>query len=135
MNDNVFVDTNIILYGYSNSDKLKQEIVFNLFNNKHCFISTQVLQECSNIFFKKFNIQEVTILSSIKKLAEDFNVVVNDENTIITAIQLKSKYNYSFYDSLIIAAALQSKCNILYTEDLHHNQTIEDTLTIINPFK
>lgn len=135
MKDNVFIDTNILLYGYSDADRQKQEIVFRFLNENNCFISTQVLQECSNIFFKKFNIEKEIILQSVNKLSEDFNVVINNENSIITAIELKSKYHYSFYDSLIIAAALQSRCTILFSEDMHHNQIIEKTLTIINPFK
>ncbi len=44
------------------------------------------------------------------------------------------KYQYSYYDSLIIAAALDSNCTILYSEDLKHNHIIENTLTILNPF-
>ena len=44
------------------------------------------------------------------------------------------RYKFSFYDSIIIAAALDAKCSILYTEDLQHKQIIEKTLTIINPF-
>ena len=44
------------------------------------------------------------------------------------------KYNYSFYDSLIIAAAIESGCSILYSEDMQHNQLIEEKLKIVNPF-
>ena len=44
------------------------------------------------------------------------------------------RWGYSHYDSLIIAAALQADCEILYSEDLHHRQKIRD-LTIIDPFR
>jgi len=44
-----------------------------------------------------------------------------------------NKWQFSFYDSLIIAAALQAKCNVLYSEDLQHNQKVH-SLTILNPF-
>jgi predicted nucleic acid-binding protein len=46
---------------------------------------------------------------------------------------VKERYRFSFYDSLIIAAALEAGCNTLYSEDLQHNQKVE-WLTIINPF-
>ncbi|MEP7268320.1 MAG: VapC toxin family PIN domain ribonuclease, partial [Saprospiraceae bacterium] len=52
---------------------------------------------------------------------------------IESGIKIKSKFNYSFYDSLIIAAAISLHCNILYSEDMHHSQKIQG-LTIINPF-
>ena len=51
------------------------------------------------------------------------------------ALVIASKHKYSFYDSLVIAAALEKKCDILYSEDLQHNQKIEGTLVIVNPFK
>ncbi|WP_411728328.1 PIN domain-containing protein [Methyloglobulus sp.] len=48
-------------------------------------------------------------------------------------LDLQSRFGFSFYDSLIVAAALESDCTRLYTEDLQHGQKIEG-LTIENPF-
>ena len=44
------------------------------------------------------------------------------------------KYGFSFWDSMIVAAALDNHCSILYSEDLHHEQIIEGKLQIVNPF-
>ena len=49
------------------------------------------------------------------------------------ALLIKDRWKYSFYDSLIIAAALKANCTILYSEDLQHGQIIDD-LKIVNPF-
>ena len=49
------------------------------------------------------------------------------------AVSLQGRYGYSFYDSLIIAAALEVGCTRLYSEDLQHDQRIHG-LTIVNPF-
>lgn len=49
------------------------------------------------------------------------------------ALAIHNKTKYGFYDSLIIAAALESECTILYSEDLQNNQKINN-LEIINPF-
>jgi len=49
-------------------------------------------------------------------------------------IKVKEKYRYSYYDSVIIASALQNNCTVLYSEEMNHNQVIENSLTIINPF-
>jgi predicted nucleic acid-binding protein len=53
--------------------------------------------------------------------------------THVAAIAIARTHGFSFYDSLIVAAALQAKCSILYTEDLQHGRKI-DQLTITNPF-
>jgi predicted nucleic acid-binding protein len=96
-------------------------------------ISTQVLSEFTNVCYKK-NLLESGISLYIKQLSENFNVCLIYKATILKAIQIKETYNYSYYDSLIIASALQANCQILYTEDMQHNQLIENSLTIINPF-
>jgi len=49
------------------------------------------------------------------------------------ALEIKPRYGYSFYDSLIIAAALTAGCRRVYSEDLQHGQRIGQ-LTIVNPF-
>ena len=53
---------------------------------------------------------------------------------VIAALDLQAETLYSFYDSLVIAAALQAGAAVLYTEDLQHNQLIAGTLRIVNPF-
>ena len=50
-------------------------------------------------------------------------------------LKIKDKYKLQFYDSLIIATALENNCSVLYSEDMQHGFEIENTLTIINPFK
>ena len=49
-------------------------------------------------------------------------------------MKIAEKYRYSYYDSVIIAAALESSCTLLYSEDMQHQQIIEGKLQIINPF-
>ncbi len=55
-------------------------------------------------------------------------------DTVKKYLSLKKKYLYSYWDSLILASSLESKCNIVYSEDMQHRQVIEQTLTIMNPF-
>ena len=55
------------------------------------------------------------------------------ERLYIQALEIKNRWKFSFYDSLIISAALEVDCKVLYSEDLQHNQQIRD-LTIINPY-
>lgn len=52
----------------------------------------------------------------------------------IKAIEIRGRYGFSYWDSLIVGTALLSGCSILYSEDMQHDQVIENTLKIINPF-
>lgn len=61
-------------------------------------------------------------------------MIVNDVDNINSATLIADKYHFSFYDSLIIAAALKASYKVLYSEDMQHGQVIENTLTIVNPF-
>jgi predicted nucleic acid-binding protein len=70
-----------------------------------------------------------------KEIEEEFELHTVNTGTIKKAIEIKIKYKFSFWDSLIVASALENRCNILYTEDLQHGQVIETTLKIVNPFK
>jgi predicted nucleic acid-binding protein len=49
-------------------------------------------------------------------------------------LQIAEQCNYSPYDSMIVAAALEAGCRTLCSEDLQHGQVIERRLTVINPF-
>jgi predicted nucleic acid-binding protein len=134
MRDKAFLDTNIIIYGYSCTEPIKKERVLNIFNSVNCIISTQVIQEFSNILHKKFSLDWNRILKAIAEISGSSFVVLNNMNTITHACKIADKYQYSFYDSLIISAALEVNCKILYSEDLQHGQLIENKIQIINPF-
>ena len=134
MNDKIFFDTNVILYSYSHINDNKSIIAKELIGNYYGVISTQVLQEMCNVLIKKFRLDEHSIFKTLAELNKNFKVEINNTQTINSALQIHFKYHFSYYDSLIIASALQNECSVLYSEDLHHNQKIEKTLTIINPF-
>ena len=55
-------------------------------------------------------------------------------STIKLAHYIISKYDFQIFDGIIIAAALEAKCDILYSEDMQNGQIIENMLKIINPF-
>jgi len=55
-------------------------------------------------------------------------------NTLLLASALVKKYNFQLFDAVIIAAAIESDCAILYSEDMHNGLIVENKLTIINPF-
>jgi predicted nucleic acid-binding protein len=134
MKDKTFLDTNILIYGYSVTEPEKQRISEIITKTGTAFISTQVIQEFSNVLSKKFKLSWDEIEKAISEVASNYSIIINSPDTIIKACKIASKYMFSFYDSLIISSALEADCNILYTEDLQHNQLIENKLRIINPF-
>ena len=135
MKDDIFLDSNIIVYSYSNSEISKQEIARNLIASSNSFISTQVLQELCNTITRKFKFSYEATITTIKECCQNNNLHINTENTIIQACYIAKRYRFSFYDSMIIAAAIESNCTTLYSEDLHDGQVIDGKLTIKSPFK
>jgi predicted nucleic acid-binding protein len=131
----VFLDTNVELYAWSHSEQDKRQVSRQLVMNNHVVISTQVLQEMSNILKRKFKLPYAAIKKTLKECVDDSDeVYTNEVQTVFMACDIAARYQFSFYDSLIIASALESGCEILYSEDLQHNRQIDDKLTIINPY-
>ncbi|MGR9115843.1 MAG: PIN domain-containing protein [Gammaproteobacteria bacterium] len=128
-----FLDTNIIIYSLGNDlSKRKQSIEL---ISQGPVVSVQVLNETANILFKKFSMPIADVQNIIKRIAVECIVKSNTVNTHFTALAIKAKYRFSLCDSLIIAAALESNCSILYSEDMQHGQVIDNQIEIINPFK
>ena len=132
MTDNVFLDTNVLIYAHSLGDHRIDKAQQLLFDSG--VINTQVLNEfASNLRGKLgFSWEEVS-LAVEKILILCPNPKALTVETHLRALELTQKYKFSLSDSLIIAAALEARCTTLYTEDLQHGQIIEG-LRIENPF-
>ena len=137
MNDKVFLDTNVVIYSYSEDEPKKQEIANDILEqyNNQIIISNQVINELSNTLFRKFKLDANEVREVILELNDNFPIVNFNLQTQLKGIELKGKYKLQFYDSMILATALENGCNIIFSEDMQHNQVIENRLTIINPFK
>jgi len=72
---------------------------------------------------------------AIDECCGNSQLTINSKETILSAAHIANRYGFSFYDSLIIAAALETGCSVLYSEDLNNGQIIEKKLKIVNPFK
>ena len=133
MHDNrIFLDSNVMIYAYFNQDDRKQRISRELIA-QNSYISTQVLQELTNTLRRKVKVDYDIIRPLLQECQRNCNLHVNTPDTIFSALDIAERYGFSFYDSLIVASALESKCAILYSEDMHHNQHIGH-LVIKNPF-
>jgi predicted nucleic acid-binding protein len=130
----VFLDSNVVIYTYNNGEKEKQQISKHLIAENDTVISTQVLQEVSNVLSRKFKMNFDTIKALLAECVRNNEVYTNKQTTIFRACDIAERYHFSFYDSMIIAAALESGCEVLYSEDLQHNQVIDRILLIENPY-
>ena len=137
MKGKFFIDTNIIIYAFSLESE-KKSVSTQLIKQAHkrngC-LSFQVIQEFLNIATSKFKIplKNEDIQKYLTEILFPICEVFPTEELYKSAIDIRERWKFSFYDSLIIAAAIKSNCKILYSEDLQNNQKIYD-LTIINPY-
>jgi predicted nucleic acid-binding protein len=137
MTDKPFADTNIFLYAKFNDGTLKHKIAFDLLEKEilkqEPCISTQVAGEFYvNALRKGLGIQDAQ--ETVEQFNKKFNVIDISMQTVFEAFRILNRYQLSYWDSLIIAAALEADCTVLYTEDLQDGMIIDNTLKIINPF-
>jgi len=139
MNGKAFLDTNIIVYAFDQTSPKKAKIVQELIAagvaEKQLVISYQVVQEFTNVALRGFrvSIQTLDLESFLMKALFPMTVVPWTPSLTIQALRLQATHQLSWYDSLIVGAALQSGCKLLYSEDLQHGQRF-GALTVENPF-
>lgn len=129
---NRFFDTNLLLYLFSSSTK-KADTVESLITEGGT-ISVQVLNEFAAVARSKLNMTITEISETVDTLTQTLKVVPLTLGIHRRGLKLADRYGYSVYDAMILAAALDSGCTQLLTEDLQHQQRIESTLDIVNPF-
>ena len=133
MSDKFFLDSNVCIYAFD-IDSKKKEKALDLIVRNQATVSTQVLMETSNVAAKKLKFKPEKIQLSVDYITTFCLLHIIELSTIKLAFQINRKYQYSLYDALIIASALESNCNILYSEDMQHNHFIDKRLKILNPF-
>jgi predicted nucleic acid-binding protein len=133
-----FVDTNIWLYALTSdpdatTDKRHESAFAFLGALERPVINSQVMREaCSNLI-RKSGFLEERIQRLIRGWYQDCEIHPSNATQHLLASELRQNHSFSFWDSLIVAAALDAGCFTLYSEDMQHGQVIEDCLTIVNP--
>ena len=138
--ESVFLDTNIFVYAFLASEPRKRakavELIESCLGSGRGSISYQVVQEFANVARKKFatKLSASDCKAFIDAAMQPLNKVASSTSLIHIALDLQDELKYSFYDCVMIAAALQAGSSTLYTEDLQHWQLVRGTLRIVNPF-
>ncbi|MDT8438559.1 MAG: PIN domain-containing protein [Wenzhouxiangellaceae bacterium] len=138
MTGSVFVDTNVLVYARDASEPEKQPRAQAwmdwLWSQQSGRISTQVFQEYYQIVTRKLQpgLKPGAARADVRDLGA-WKPIPIDGPLIEKAWTIEDRYRYSWWDSLILAAACQAGCDILLTENLAGGQQIEN-IRIVNPF-
>ncbi len=139
MSGKAFLDTNVLVYSFDRSDPRKRDaaraLISDSLENGGGIISFQVIQEFLNVATRKFVIP-LTAEDARRYLdivLEPLCEVYSSPEIYHQALEIAEAWRLSFYDSLIVAAALQAECDVLYSEDLQDGLKIRG-LTVRNPF-
>ncbi|MDU9050653.1 MAG: PIN domain-containing protein [Candidatus Electrothrix sp. Rat3] len=133
MSDRIFIDTNVLVYSIAD-DRQKRTIAERVLLDNEIVVSPQVINEFVSVTLRKRILPKEQVISYATKFMEVFELTAMTQQTIIAALDVMTRYQFSYWDSLIVAAALESRCPYLYTEDLQDGQEVEEFLTINNPF-
>ena len=130
-----FIDSNIWLYVFmQRQDSTKAAIAKSIIQHNNVVISTQVINEvCANLL-KKTSFPETELQELIATFYKKYVVMDINQEIMLKSSKLRTQYNFSFWDSLIVACALHLNLKRLYSEDMHNGLVVKDTLKIINPF-
>ena len=139
MSAEYFLDTNVIVYSFDPDWPEKSTTAFQLIQvalkTGQGIISTQVVQEFLNVATRRFKtpIKAGDAQAFLARVLNPLCKVYPDLALYGTALELQAETGYSFYDSLILAAAIAGGCSLLYSEDLQHGQIVRG-VRITNPF-
>ncbi|GBD31508.1 MAG: twitching motility protein PilT [Gemmatimonadales bacterium] len=139
MNVRVFVDTNVLVYARDASEPEKQpramQWIEQLWRQRAGRLSTQVIQEYYVTVTQKLQpgLDRAAARSDVRALAA-WEPVVPDIWLVEDAWQLQDRYGFSFWDALIVAAAVRSRCAYLLSEDFEDGLAVDGVVTVVNPF-
>jgi predicted nucleic acid-binding protein len=135
-----FLDTNVLVYSFDPDSASKQSVAQKLImeglRTQRGVISTQVVQEFLNVATRKFS-HPLSVSESREYLRTVLSPLCRHAPSVEfydRALLLREEVGYSLYDTLIVAAAVETGCSTLLSEDLQHGRNIRD-VRIVNPFR
>jgi predicted nucleic acid-binding protein len=131
-----FVDTNIWLYAFIESDdKEKSVMARDLIRLSQPAISVQVVNEVCVNMIRKAGFAEEQIRELVASFYAKYRVLDLGHSIMISASELRESYSLSFWDSMIVASALDANVPTPYSEDMQDGLLIDTSLRISNPFR
>jgi predicted nucleic acid-binding protein len=131
--DRAFFDTNVLIYAFA-KDERRTKIAETLLSGGGV-VGVQTLNEFVAVAVRKLAMPWDDVLEALSAIRVLFpSPVPLTVRTHDAALRIARRYGYHIYDSLVIAAALEARCNTLFSEDMKDNQAVE-SLTIRDPFR
>lgn len=139
MSDRFFLDTNIFVYSFDRSAPAKarksEDLIIKALETQKGVVSYQVVQEFFNVALKRFS-QPMRVADAEQYLGTVFRPLLSVHSSASLygeALRLQSRTRLSWFDSLIISAAIQANCDLVFSEDLQNGQRFGN-LRVENPF-
>lgn len=141
--DGLFFDTNILVYAQDSAVPFKRKRALEAMNAAMAadrfVISTQVMQEFYGVALRKQWMTPAHAENLLGRFAEH-TVVPASADSVLRGVSLQQRHRLSIWDALIVQAALDAQCTVLYSEDLQAGQRFElaggagPELLVVNPF-
>lgn len=140
MSGREFVDTNVWLYALieplHTADHAKHQFAVGFIGRlARPVINSQVVRELCRNPLKKTALTEPDLQRLIRDWHSSCEMHPSNQEQHLLASRLREAASFSFWDSLIVAAALDAGCSTLYSEDMQHGQVVDGRLTIVNPLQ
>lgn len=137
MNDKCFIDSNVFICLFDETDYEKRtrsaDLIQSAVREGMGYISYQVVQETINVITRKLGATAVQARQFLEDVLAPLWSVDPTSRLYRRGLELMRRYGISFYDSLIVAAALEARCKTLYSDDFQDGQVVEK-ITIVNLF-
>jgi len=130
----VFVDTNVWVYAHLRvaGDKRHDRALALVQRSPGMVISPQVVAEYYSVMLKNGR-DDAWIQANLKAMFARTRLQPASADVVATALELRNRYAFSFWDCQIVSAAIQAQCTVLWTEDLQHGQVVAGALRVVNP--
>ena len=131
-----FVDTNIWVYAHLQApgDPRHTQALSLLRSRRLWVISPQVVAEYYSVMLRNKR-PDAWIQSNLRAMFARTLLQPANAAVLATALHLRTRCGFSFWDCQIAAAAIEARCGTVLTEDLQHGQVIDKVLTVVNPFR
>ena len=137
MSAEAFLDSDVLVYLFDSTAPAKRQRAESLIAEclavSSACISHQVVQETLNVMIRKLNASQQQVGHFLSNVLMPLWKINPTQAQYVAALSIRARFQFSFYDSLVVAAALEANCATRFSEDLQHGQRI-DQLTLINPF-
>lgn len=128
-----FLDSNVLIYAFTTDPRSEAALAL---LGRSCAISVQGLNEFTNVARRKLGMSWGEIGRAVASMRTLCPLVLPlDVGTHTEAVRIAERYGYAIFDALVVASALRARSEVLWSEDMHDGQVIDDCLRIANPFR